>query len=245
VITAIAVLAALCGVWLSSVHALARRMVPVGGGILMGVALLWVLPEMAAFWNWPVALAWVAGGFALLWIIDRYIYPVCPSCSHTHKYEHGHEHEQCRTELHGFGPPLLMAAGLHAALDGWSVVAADGSATLGGAFVLAVAVHKIPEGIALGVIARAALDSRQSALFWSAAAELMTLAGAGLEIGLAPYLGESVLHILLAIAGGAFVYLGGHAVHGEWRRRGMGAAVVPAVAGIAGLGVLRLMKWID
>jgi zinc transporter ZupT len=229
-------------------HTVARRIVPFGGGVLMGVALLWVLPEMAEFWNWTVALAWIAGGFALLWIADRHVYPVCPSCSHSHE----HEHEHCHTELHGFGPPLLIAAGLHAALDGWSVVAADGAshgalhgwAGLGGAFVLAVAVHKIPEGIALGVIARAALDSRNSALLWSVAAELMTLAGAGLEIVLAPYLGQTLLHVLLAVAGGAFIYLGGHAVHGEWKRRGAGAAIYPAITGIAGLGVLRIVGWI-
>jgi zinc transporter ZupT len=234
------VLAAVCGVWLSSVHSVARRMVPFGGGILMGVAVLWVLPEMAAFWNWPAALAWVASGFALLWIADRHVYPVCPSCSHTHG-----EEEDAHADLHGFGPPLLIAAGLHAAIDGWSVVAAGGSGTLGGAFVLAVAVHKIPEGIALGVIARAALDSRRSAIFWTATAELMTLAGAGLEIVLAPYLGQTALHVLLAVAGGSFLYLGGHAVHGEWRRRGVGAALVPALAGIAGLSVLRMMNWVE
>ena len=169
---------------------------------------------------------------------------MCPSCSH----EHEHEHDHCSTALHGFGPPLLIAASLHAALDGWSVVAADGAsngwAGLGGAFALAVAVHKIPEGIALGVIARAALESRQAALWWSITAELMTMAGAGLEIALAPYLGQTLLHALLAIAGGAFVYLGVHAVHGEWRRRGAGAAFYPAITGIAGLGVLRLLGWI-
>ena len=210
----------------------------------MGVALLFVLPEMAAFWNWTVALAWIAGGFALLWITDRYLYPVCPSCSHAHEHEHHHVH----AELHGFGPPLLIAAGLHAALDGWSVGAADGAsngwAGLGGAFVLAVAVHKIPEGIALGVIARAAFESRNAALLWSITAELMTIVGAGLEIVLAPYLGPALLHALLAVAGGAFLYLGGHAVHGEWKRRGAGAAIYPAITGIAGLGVLRLIGWI-
>jgi zinc and cadmium transporter len=225
-------------VWLSSLHAMARRMISFGGGILVGVALLWVLPEMALFWNWGAALAWTAAGFGVLWITDRYLYPVCPSCSR------GHEHDRCETELHGFGPPLLIAASLHAALDGWSVVAADGaapgSAGLGGAFALAVAVHKIPEGIALGVIARAALDTRQSALWWSIGAELATLAGAALEIGLAPYLGPAPLHALLAVAGGAFVYLGGHAVHGEWKRHGAGAAFYPAFTGIAGLSVLRL-----
>ena len=240
IITLIAVAAAACGVWVSTVHSLARRMVPFGGGILVGVALLWVLPEMAAYWNWIAALAWIAGGFAALWIVDHFIYPVCPSCSHVHE----HDHEYCHTELHGFGPPLLIAASLHAALDGWSVVAANGSVTLGRAFVLAVAVHKIPEGIALGVIARAALDTRRSALFWSISAELMTLAGAALEAVLAPYLGPTFLHALLAVAGGAFVYLGGHAVHGEWKRRGLSAAMFPAFFGIAGLGALRLFGWI-
>jgi zinc transporter ZupT len=236
IITAIAVASAVCGVWLSSVPSIARRMVPFGGGILVGVALLWVLPEMAAFWNWTEALAWIVGGFTLLWIIDHFVYPVCPSCSHSDE----HDHDHCHTELHGFGPPLLIATALHAALDGWSVVAANGLLTLGPAFVLAVAVHKIPEGIALGVIARAALGSRRSALLWSVAAELMTLTGAALELALAPYLGQTFLHALLALAGGAFIYLGGHAVHGEWRRRGWGAAIYPAFAGIAGLGALRL-----
>lgn len=221
-------------------HAVARRIVPFGGGILVGVAVLFVLPEMAAFWNWGAALAWIACGFAVLWIADRYVYPVCPSCSHTH----AEEHEHCETTLHGFGPPLLIAASLHTALDGWSVVAADGTAGLGGAFVLAVAVHKIPEGIALGVIARAAMDSRHAALWWSVTAELMTMAGAGLEIALAPYLGQTLLHVLLAVTGGAFVYFGVHAVHGEWKRRGAGAAFYPALTGIAGLGVLRLLGWI-
>lgn len=216
--------------------AIARRVVAFGGGILVGVALLWVLPEMAAFWNWAEALAWIAGGFALLWIIDHFVYPVCPSCSHIHE----HDHDHCHTELHGFGPPLLIAVGLHAALDGWSVMAANGSVTLGPAFILAVGIHKIPEGIALGVIARAAFDSRRAAFFWSVIAELMTMAGAALEMVLAPYLGQALLHALLAIAGGAFIYLGGHAVHGEWRRRGLGAAIYPAFAGIAGLGALRL-----
>ncbi len=225
-------------------HAIARRVVPFGGGVLVGVAILFVLPEMAGFWNWATALAWIAAGFGILWLADRYLYPVCPSCSHAHGHDPDHDHDHCATALHGFGPPLLIAASLHAALDGWSVVAADGTTGLGPAFVLAVAIHKIPEGIALGVIARAALDSRRAALWWSVTAELMTLVGAGLEIVLARFLGDSVVHVLLAIAAGAFVYLGVHAVHGEWEKRGAGAAVYPALAGLAGLGVLRLLGWI-
>jgi zinc and cadmium transporter len=232
-ITGISILSAAAGVWLTSVAGLSRRLVPFGGGVLMGVAVFWVLPEMAEFLRWPGAVAWIAAGFALLWMVDRYVYAVCPACSHTH------DHEGCLTPLHGFAWPLLAAAALHSALDGWSVAVAQGPSMLGTAFVMGIAFHKIPEGVALGVIARAALPSRAAALAWCAVAQFSTVAGAGLESLLAPYLGAQALHALLALAGGSFLYLGGHAVHGELRRSGAAPAFVPALTGVAGSSVLR------
>ena len=202
----------------------------------MGVALFWVLPEMADFLSWFNALAWIAAGFGALWVVDRFVHPVCPSCSHPH------DHDHCSAELHGFAPPLLIAAALHSALDGWSVSAADGSAHLGMPFVLAIALHKIPEGLALGVIVRAAMASRREALGWCWLAESATLVGAGLELVLAPYLGPRVLHAFLAIAGGTFLYLGGHAIHGEFRRQGVAPGFLPALAGIASPSVFRLFR---
>ena len=238
-ITGIAILSAACGVWLTSLRSLSRRLVPFAGGVLIGVAVFWVLPEMAEFLKWPGALSWIMAGFALLWAIDRFIYPVCPACSQPH------DHEHCSAALHGFAPPLLLAAAVHSALDGWSVVAAsNGPAPLGASLGLAIAIHKIPEGLALGVIVRAALDSRNAALGWCALAEAATLAGAALEIGLAPYLSPYALHALLAVAGGSFLYLGAHAVHGEWRRSGMGPTFVPALTGVAGPSVLRLFRFL-
>ncbi len=149
----------------------------------------------AEFFSWQGAVLWLAGGFALLAVIDRFVYPVCPACSHSH------QHEECATRLHGFATPLLVAAALHSALDGWSAVAGQstgfGLGLLGG-----IAIHKIPEGLALGVIARASLGSRASALAWCALAESATLAGAGLESVLAPHMNSQGLHALLALAGG-------------------------------------------
>jgi zinc and cadmium transporter len=233
-ITGIAILSAAAGVSLTSVAALSRRLVAFSGGVLVGVAVFWVLPEMAEFFRWPGAVAWIAAGFTALWLVDRYLYPVCPACSQSH------DHDGCVTALHGFALPLLAAAALHSALDGWSVAAARGPSTLGTAFVMGIAVHKIPEGVALGVISRAALPSRAAALAWCAAAQFSTVVGAGLESVLAPYLGAQGLHALLALAGGSFLYLGGHAVHGELRRSGPAPAFVPALTGVAGSSVLRL-----
>jgi zinc and cadmium transporter len=236
VITGIAFVSATAGVWLTSLHSWSRRLVPFSGGILIGVALFWVLPEMADYLSWVQALAWIAAGLGALWAVDRFLYPVCPACSHTH------DHDNCASDLHGFAPPLLIAAAIHSALDGWSVSAADGSAHLGVPFVLAIAIHKVPEGLALGVIVRAAMDSRRAALGWCLLAESATVVGAALELVLAPYLGPQILHALLAIAGGTFLYLGGHAVHGEFRRRGIAPGLVPALAGIASPSVFRLFR---
>jgi zinc transporter ZupT len=232
-VTLLAVLSAAAGVWVSSISGLTRRLVPFGGGVLLGVAVFWVLPEMAELFQWPTALAWTSGGFALLWVIDRYVYPVCPACSHSH------EHDHCATRLHGFAPPLLIAAALHSALDGWSLSVAGHAPTFGLPFLAGIAIHKIPEGLALGVIARAALRSRGSALGWCVLAQLGTFVGGLLESVAAPYLGPHGFSALLALAGGSFLYLGGHAVHGEFRRSGPAPAIVPALTGVAGSSVLR------
>ena len=230
-----AVFCAFAGVWLTSFQSLSRRLVPFGGGTLLGVGMFWVLPEMAETLGWTGALLWLGGGCLLLALIDRYVYAVCPACSPAH------DHDHCATTLHGFATPLLVASAVHAALDGWNLSVAQSEPSLGWGFLAAIAAHKIPEGLALGVIARAALRSRGSAMVWCGLAQACTLVGAMAEGALAPYLGTQALHALLALAGGSFLYLGWHAVHGEFRRRGTSPALVPALTGIAGSSVLRLL----
>jgi zinc transporter ZupT len=193
-----------------------------------------MLPEMAEYFHWPIALLWISGGAVLLAAVDRYVYPVCPACSPAH------DHDHCTARLHGFATPLLAAAALHSALDGWSAVSAQEGTGFGTALAFGIAAHKIPEGLALGIISRAALPSRWSAFAWCTLAQSATLVGAGLAVLFAPYLGPSGLHVLLAIAAGSFLYLGGHAVHGELQRSGAGMAFVPALTGVAGSSMLRL-----
>jgi zinc transporter ZupT len=230
----LAACSAAAGTYLTSSGAFSRKLVPFGGGVLMGVALFWLLPEMAEFLGWPAAAAWIGGGAAVLWLLDRYVYPLCPACSPVH------DHTHCETRLHGFALPLLAAAALHSALDGWTVMVGQSHPSLGPALLFGIAAHKAPEGLALGVIARASLTSRFAALSWCVTAQAATLLGAGLELAFAPYLGLTALHALLALAGGSFLFLGGHAVHGELRRSGAGPVFVPALTGVAGSSVLRL-----
>jgi zinc transporter ZupT len=223
-------------VFLTGLAKWSRRAVPFSGGVLVGVAVFFVVPEMADVFSWPGALAWAMAGFVLLWTIDRYVYSVCPSCSHSH------DHDACATRLHGFAGPLLIAAALHSLLDGWTLAASQETRTLGEALLVGIAVHKLPEGIALGCIVRAAVSSRNSALAGGFAAEAATLVGAAFEIALYPYIGLTWIYGLLALAAGSFLYLGYHAIHAEYKRRGVLPAVLPAFTGVAGSSVIRLFE---
>lgn len=210
----------------------ARRIVPFSGGLLMGIAVIGVLPELAERHGWGVGAALLAAGVTLLWAVGRYVYPVCPSCSHTH------DHERCVTVLHGFALPLVVAASLHSLFDGLGIAAsqqehAQGLAT---AVLAGVTLHKIPEGIALGIMLRASIRSRFAALTWCVAAEACTFLGAVLESAMADRSGVNWVTYPLALAGGSFLYLGFHAVHGEWRR-GV-PAFGPALTGVAGAAAI-------
>jgi zinc transporter ZupT len=225
------------GIRLAEVHALSRRVLPFSGGLLVGIAMFWILPEIAEQLGWIAGSAGLIAGFALLWLVDRYFYPVCPTCSHTH------EHDSCSRSLHGFAAPLLIAAGLHSFFDGWSLAVSQqkGFESLKMAFLVGIGVHKLPEGLALGALLMAALGVQWKAMLGGAAAQSMMLAGGFLAVIIAPHLTTNWTIGLLSVAAGAFVYLGYHAIDSEYQQRGVAPAMVPALTGVVGAAALRVM----
>lgn len=223
------------GLWLSGVQQRARVVIPFSAGVLLGVAAFGLLPELAQAAGWTSSLALALIGYGLLIAIDRYVYPICPTCGHDH------DHHACESELHGLAVPLIAAAAVHSFLDGWSVATAQWAAPLGlrVAVPLAVALHKIPEGIALGGIMRAAMRSRPAAFAWCAIAEGTTLLGGAAGVLIAPHLGTAWIIYPLGLTAGWILYLGYHAVHSEWKLRGPAPAFLPALTGIAGAAVIQ------
>ena len=204
------------GLWLTGAGRRSRLVVPLSGGVLAGVVLLGLLPELVAEIGWLRTALLFAGGYSILPLINRYVAPVCPSCGHDHAHLAG------EAALHGFAAPLISASALHSFFDGWSIATAQMAAPLGirVAVPLAVALHKIPEGIALGAIVRASMRSRSSALLWCMAAEGTTLAGGVLGFWIAPRLGSEWITYPLGIAAGWLFYLGAHAIHEAMRPAG-------------------------
>jgi zinc transporter ZupT len=214
------------GLWLTGLRHRVGPALAFSAGVLLGVTAFGLLPELAGANGWPASLLLFAAGYGLLLAVNRFVYPVCPTCA---------------SELHGFGVPLVSAAAIHSFLDGWSIVSVQRAAPLGLriAVPLAITLHKLPEGIALGGVLRAAVASRGKALLCCGLAEGATLAGAALGIALAPRLGFAWTSYPLGITAGWLFYLGYHAVEEEWRRRGAVPALTATLAGVAGAAVVQ------
>jgi zinc transporter ZupT len=237
--TFVGLLGAVLGIWLTGLRQQARAVVPFSAGVLLGVALFGLVPELASEIGWRVTMLLFAMGYGALLLVNRFVYPVCPTCAHDH------DHNACSTELHGFAAPLIVAATVHSFMDGWSVATVQLGVQLAVplglrvAVPLAVALHKLPEGIALGGILRASVGSRKLALGWAVLAEGSTLAGGVLGLVMGPHLGSEWITYPMGIAAGWLCYLGYHAVHEEWKRRGARPAFVSAAAGVAGAAVIQ------
>jgi zinc transporter ZupT len=232
---AIAIGAAALGLWLGAARGRARIVVPFSAGVLLGVAIFGLFPEMAGELGWTASALLFAAGYALLFGINRYAYPVCPSCSHDH------DHIACTTVLQGFAAPFVAATAVHAFLDGWSMATVQAVAGMEVRVTvpLAVGLHKIPEGMALGAILWASMRSRPTAFLWCVAAESCTIAGGAVGLVLAPRLGTLWVLYPLAMAGGCFFFLGYQAIHEEWKRGGALPAMMPAITGAAGAAALQ------
>jgi zinc and cadmium transporter len=212
------------GVVLGSSGKLSDHLAAAGGGLLFGIALFRILPEIAGSSGWAAALALSAAACGGLIAVDRVLL-------HT-----GH------SPRHGVMGPLLAAAAVHSFLDGWSVRALAIQPLADVAVPLGLALHKVPEGIALGWIARRSLSNRLEAGALASAVELLTVLGAWIEprvnaSGVAAF-GSWWTAVVLAIIGGGFLFLGIHGLLPARTRRGVVPIFLAAVAVTAALALV-------
>src|SRR5579875_74710 len=213
------------GLFIEHMLALSDHLSAVGGGVLFGIALFWVIPEVAESFGWWAACVLAMAACGALAALDRFMV-------HT-----GHSPRQ------GVIAPLLAATAVHSFLDGWSVRALAMQPVANVAVPLGLGLHKLPAGLALGWILRRSFASRWEAAGVAAAVEALTLLGAFLEpqanqSGSAAF-GAWWSALVLAIIAGSFLFLGVHALAPARRRAGV---VVVFVATLAALGGLALMR---
>jgi len=219
-------------------------LISLAAGTLLGVTVFSILPES---WNamnlWQTAVAFGSGYF-LFWFISRYVYHVCPACAASH-FDEATTHR-----FSEIASALVIALAIHSTMDGVALAAGHeahgqqngltGNAELDWSLLLAVCVHKIPEGLALGALLLGAGNARSRVVTWVAAVEATTLLGGVLGLFVLHDVSLFWLAAVLAHAGGGFVFLATHAVFGELVRHGKVLVLASFAAGIAVIGILNL-----
>jgi hypothetical protein len=206
-LTLLAMAGVALGVLLGKPRRLSNQLGAAGGGLLLGIAAFILIPEIAEELGWTGSLGLAFGVFIVLTGLDRALM-------------HGGY-----SLREGVAAPLIAVTAIHSFLDGWSVRAAAIGPVVNIAVPLGLALHKIPEGLALGWITKRRYSSTQRAIWCGCAAEFLTLAGAYSE----PRLQRAGVHhfgfwwpaFVLAGIAGTFFFLGMHALWPVRQERGV------------------------
>ena len=118
-----------------------------------------------------------------------------------------HFYEGCPRETHNKGPVIFSGLFLHSLIDGFIIaIGFEVSLELGLFAATGVILHELPEGVTSFAIMLRSME-RKTALILSVAVGLATPAGAAIALGPLSGLSEAGLGIMMAVAGGSFLYV--------------------------------------
>ena len=223
---------------------LVRNLVSLSVGVLLGTALLHVLPEAFESDAGAQALfATLLAGLLFFFLLEK-----------AALYRHGHHHEgddPHHHHHHGFdaeqagrgGWSVLVGDSIHNFVDGVIIAAAFLADTrLGLVTALAIVSHEIPQEVGDYIVLLNAGFSRAKALLFNALSGLAAVAGGVLGyFVVGPW--EALFPFLLVVASSSFVYVAVADLLPQLQRRLPLAETAAQVAWIgAGLGVVLLTK---
>ena len=233
---------ALGGGVISSVMAMSHerlcRLISLAAGTLLGVTLFSIIPESYnALPLWQLLLA-LASGYLVFYLVSRYVFHVCPACAASH-FDEATTHR-----FSEIATAMVIALGLHSTMDGLALALGKESQLAGGldlSLLLAICVHKVPEGLALCALLLAAGLKRATALSWVAAVEATTLLGGAIGLWAAPQVSDLWLDTVIAHVGGGFIFLAIHAVFGELLKHSRTLVLLNFFFGILLIAVLNFI----
>jgi zinc and cadmium transporter len=223
-----------------------KSLVSLSVGVLLGTALLHVLPE--AFESQASAQALFAtllGGLLFFFLLEK-----------AELYRHGHHHEgddPHHHHHHGFdaeqagtgGWSVLLGDGIHNFCDGLIIAAAFLTDTrLGVVTAMAVIAHEIPQEVGDFIVLLNAGFSRAKALLFNALSGLAAVVGGVLGYFLVgPW--EELFPYLLVVAASSFIYVAVADLLPQLQRRLPMRETLSQIGWIAvGLGVALGATWL-
>ncbi len=198
----------LAAAWLSLslLSGLVRRLVSLSAGLLLGSAVLNLIPEAFESGADLHALSWTL----LLGLIGFFVLEKLSVLRHSHHHEgdgHSHHHGHDREEAGPGGMLILVGDGIHNFADGVVIAAAFiADPALGWLTTAAIAAHEIPQEIGDFIILINAGYTRGRALFYNVLSGLSAVAG-GVLGHLSFARTESLLPYVLILAAASFIYV--------------------------------------
>lgn len=206
-------------------------------GALLGAAAFAILPEAVEALTIPEVVLSLASGYVLFWLISKYYFHVCPACSASHF------DEQTTKRFSEIVLLMITALGFHSLFDGIAL-------TTGGehmhfdsdSIFVAIALHKIPEGLALASLMLGAAYSRKKIITYVTLVELTTVLGAVIGIFMAEaHISEFWFGVIMAHIAGGFVFLAFHAVLGEMLKNHTKLVIISFTLGSLLILISRLL----
>ncbi len=198
----------LAAAWLSLslLAGVVSRLVSLSAGLLLGSAMLNLIPEAFDSGTDVHALSWtLLGGIIVFFALEKF---AVLRHSHHHEHDgHGHLHGHDRDEAGPGGLVVLVGDTIHNAADGVMIAAAFLAAhALGWITTLAIAAHEIPQEIGDFIVLLNAGYTRRRALAYNLVSGAASVLG-GVTGYFALSHGQALLPYVLVAAAASFVYV--------------------------------------
>jgi zinc transporter ZupT len=239
----LAVVGGAVGASVGTSHKRLCALISLGAGTLLGVTVFAILPESLKTLLWWEVLLTLASGYVLFAVISKYVYHVCPACAASH-FDEATTHR-----FSEIASAMMIALSIHCLADGIAIAAGRearaanlaGGKALDFSLVLAICVHKLPEGLALGSLLLGAGLKRSGVILRVAAVEAMTLVGGVLGWMFLQHISVAWLDAVVVHIGGGFLFLAAHAVLGEILKHHKALVLSNFLAGVGLIGLLTLL----
>jgi len=231
------------GAVLGKSHKRLCALISLGAGSLLGVTLFAILPETVHELTWWGLLLAFGSGYAVFYFVTKYVYHVCPACAASH-FDEATTHRF--SEIAG---GMMIALAIHCTADGMALAAgheaelanAPGGRVLNLSLVVAICVHKVPEGLALGSLLLGAGYKGTPMLWRVAAVEGTTLLGGIIGMLVMGKVSQVWVAAVVGHAGGGFLFLAAHAVIGEIFKHHKALVLTSFAIGLGIIGGVALL----
>ena len=159
-------------------------------GILLGTVFFHMIPEVGGVLSDGLGLP-ILGGFLLIFILERFV------------FVHACEERQC--DIHQMGIPAFLGISFHSLLDGVALGAGFLMPQLGPVVLLAVIIHKMPDGISISSILLSAGWNRRTVALLNLLFSLTTPVGALIAYLFLSTLAAETIAITIGISAGTFL----------------------------------------